>query len=266
MDCHLSMPQLSGSIRKEIRSLDRSRIRRQSGLFVVEGEKCVQDTLPYYECHYLIATPQWIDGNRCTMLGGISDDNIYRASPSEIARVSRMPSAPEVMAVYRIPDYIKPACPGENGLVVALDCVQDPGNLGTILRICDWMGVTDILASRDTVDVYSPKVVQSTMGSIARVKVHYIDDLSAELSIARQRGVAVYGTFLDGESIYDRDLAQNGIIVMGNEGKGVSPKVASVVSHRLLIPSFPPDRPTAESLNVAVATAITLAEFRRRQM
>lgn len=162
-----------------------------------------------------------------------------------------------MIAVYRIPEL---SAPDFSGLVVALDCVQDPGNLGTIMRVADWMGVHTILASTDTVDCYSPKVVQATMGAISRVRVHYCN-----LSDVLRGKDHVYGTFLDGSNIYDAALSPSGIVVMGNEGKGISPEVASTVTHRLRIPSFPPDVPTSESLNVAVATAITLAEFRRRQ-
>ncbi len=147
-------------------------------------------------------------------------------------------------------------------LSIALDGIQDPGNLGTIIRVADWMGVRHIICSRDTVDVYNPKVVQATMGAISRVKVYYAD-LSDVLRKLRE-SMPVYGTFLDGDNIYATELTEEGIIVMGNEGKGVSEPVANLATKRLYIPSYPPGEQTSESLNVAVATAITLSEFRRQ--
>lgn len=146
-------------------------------------------------------------------------------------------------------------------LVVALDGVQDPGNLGTIIRACDWFGVTTILCSRDTVDAFNPKVIQSTMGAIGRVKLHYVD-LPAIISQLPDT-TPLIGTFLDGENIYATKLPQSGMIVMGNEGHGISAEVAELINCRLYIPPYPADASHVESLNVAMATAITLAEFRR---
>ena len=146
-------------------------------------------------------------------------------------------------------------------LSLALDGVQDPGNLGTIIRIADWFGITHIYCSQDTADVYNPKVVQATMGSIARVKVEYGNLLALVESLPAD--VPVYGTLLDGDNIYQQQLENRGLIVMGNEGKGISPALAKKVNRRLLIPNFPEGRATADSLNVAIATAITCSEFRR---
>jgi len=147
-------------------------------------------------------------------------------------------------------------------LCLALDEVQDPGNLGTIIRIADWFGIEHIFCSQGTADVYNPKVVQATMGALARVHVHYVN--LSEL-IDSLPDIPVYGTFLDGTNIYEQELSQTGIIVMGNEGNGISPEVRKVINRRLYIPNYPANRPTSESLNVAVATAITCAEFRRRK-
>jgi TrmH family RNA methyltransferase len=146
-------------------------------------------------------------------------------------------------------------------LCIALDGVQDPGNLRTIIRIADWFGIDTIICSLTTADAYAPKVVQATMGSIARVKVIYTD--LVEYLKGLDKDIPIYGTLLDGENIYSKQLTPNGIIVMGNEGNGISPAVRELVNSHLLIPSYPPDRPSAESLNVAIATAITVAEFRR---
>lgn len=149
-------------------------------------------------------------------------------------------------------------------LNLALDGVQDPGNLGTIIRIADWFGIEHIYCSLDTADVYNPKVVQATMGSIARIKVEYgnLQALMESLSLE----TPIYGTLLDGENIYQQKLENRGFIIMGNEGKGISPALTKLVNHRLLIPNFPEGRATADSLNVAIATAITCAEFRRQDI
>jgi TrmH family RNA methyltransferase len=149
----------------------------------------------------------------------------------------------------------------ERSLCLALDDVQDPGNLGTIIRIADWFGIEDIFCSRGTVDVYNPKVVQATMGAIARVRVHYVD---LPEFIASMGSTPVYGTFLDGKDMYGCQLSGNGLIVMGNEGNGISGEIERMVNNKLYIPNYPAERATSESLNVAVATAIVCAEFRRR--
>ena len=153
--------------------------------------------------------------------------------------------------------------PSHTSLAIALDGVQDPGNLGTIIRIADWFGVSQIYCSRDTADVYNPKVIQATMGSIARVEVSYtelnklIDSLPDEYPL--------YGTLLDGNNIYEEPLSEGGLIIMGNEGNGISSKIRAKINHRLLIPNYPEGHETADSLNVAIATAIVCNEFRRRK-
>ena len=146
-------------------------------------------------------------------------------------------------------------------LTLALDGVQDPGNLGTIVRLADWFGIRHIFCSFDSADIYNPKSTQATMGALARVDVHYVDLPLALRSVE----APVYGTFLDGQDIYTQDLSAHGVIVMGNEGRGISKAVAELVSHRLFVPPYPAQRPTVESLNVAIATAIVCAEFRRCQ-
>ena len=140
--------------------------------------------------------------------------------------------------------------------------MQNPGNLGTIIRLADWFGITDIVCSADSADCFNPKVVQATMGAIIRVRVHYTD-LQRWLSEQRSKGVKIYGTFLDGENIYKTEKGSCGVIVMGNEGQGISPECEQSVTHRLYIPPYPADNPGSESLNVAIATAITCSEFRR---
>lgn len=256
--------ELTNSLRKTIISLDTVKGRRQSGLFAVEGVKAILETLPYFRLHSFWATAEWMDLNGTSLPAGISVNIIPKR---EFDRISFLKTPQGAMAVYYIPDYDAEPNESEVGdtLTLALDGVQDPGNLGTIIRIADWFGIDTILASRNTADVYSPKVVQATMGAIGRVKVFYVD-LARTLTGLR-KDIPVYGTFLDGENIYQAGVNPGkGVIVMGNEGNGISPEVARCVSVRLLIPSFAAEegREKVESLNVGVATAVTVAEFRRR--
>jgi TrmH family RNA methyltransferase len=249
---------LTNRLRKDVASLGDARSRREMGCFIAEGTKCVRDTWANFDCVYLMATSQWLNANADIIGSGITTIAVTR---NDIARMSQLKTPSEVIAVYRLPQHIFDATDYRLGLTLALDGVQDPGNLGTIIRVADWFGVEHILCSPDTVDCFNPKVVQATMGAIARVKVVYHDLNEAFRQLAN---VPLFGTFLDGENIYSTSLPTHGIIVMGNEGKGISSNVRRVITNRLLIPSFPADRPTSESLNVAMATGIVLSEFRRR--
>ena len=168
----------------------------------------------------------------------------------------------QVLALFPIDGPSAATCAlADDELVLALDGIQDPGNLGTIIRIADWFGIQRIYCSTDTADAYNPKVVQATMGSIARVSIYYTD--LRQFIANRPEGMPVYGTLLDGENLYAQQKENRGIIVMGNEGRGISPEIIPLLTHRLLIPPYPADRRTAESLNVATATAIVCAEMRR---
>ena len=215
------------------------------------------------------------------MMGGKSAATVTEISDEELRRLSFLQHPQQVLATFPIP-----ASPTLNSqlstvnyqlstlnsqlstlnsqLSLALDGIQDPGNLGTIIRIADWFGIETIFCSPDTADAYAPKVVQATMGSLARVKIVYQD--LATLIDALPADFPVYGTLLDGNDIYAEPLTPHGLIVMGNEGNGISAEIAQKINRRLLIPNFPADRPTADSLNVAIATAITCAEFRRRHL
>lgn len=251
LDSNSNYMQLTNAQRKTFASLATAKGRRQTGLFMVQGEKCVRDTIGHFELVALVCQPDQAD-----QWAGLPA--LVEAKREDMLKISTLATPPGVVAVYRIPEP-QAKMPDNQALSLALDCVQDPGNLGTIMRVADWMGVRDIFASEDTADVWNPKVVQATMGAISRVRVHYCD----LPSLLGQYDMPVYGTFLDGENIYQSTLSPFGVIVMGNEGRGISTAVAACVSHRLLIPSYPPGEPTSESLNVAVATAITLSEFRR---
>lgn len=245
---------------KYINSLQLKKNRMSERRFVAEGPKVVGDLMALSAPVLVVATSEWMAS--CSQ-GLPETTERYEVTDEELKKVSFLQHPQQVLAVF--PMYAEgtsTSLPPEDELCLALDGVQDPGNLGTIIRIADWFGITRILCSRDTADVYNPKVVQATMGSIARVQVVYTD-LQALLEQARGH-LPVYGTLLDGEDLYQKQLTPGGIIVMGNEGNGISEAIRPLVSERLLIPSFPPSRPTAESLNVAIATAVVCAEFRRR--
>ena len=239
---------------KFIRQLEQKKFRHREGLFVAEGTKVVGDLLKAgYIPHSLYATPDWIARHSVAEATEVTDD--------ELTRLSFQQHPQQVLALFPIPE---PAdlSPLTSHLSLLLDGVQDPGNLGTIIRIADWFGISNIICSEDTVDAYNPKVVQATMGSIARVNIIYTNLL--ELLDGLPADFPVYGTLLDGENIYTQELTPHGLIIMGNEGNGISDAVRQRVNRRLLIPDFH-NGDTADSLNVAIATAITCSEFRRRQ-
>lgn len=240
-----------------VASLGNARSRREEKCFIAEGTKCVCDTWNAFKCRYLFATLAWVE-THAKELSGAQPIVVKRA---DMERMSQLSTPSQVLAVYELPEAKFDEASLSSNLVIALDRVQDPGNLGTIMRIADWFGITDIVCSTDTVDVYNPKVVQATMGAISRVKVTYLDLVDL---IKRNTDIPVYGTFLDGRNIYETSLTPHGIVVMGNEGQGISDEIGALIKRRLFIPSYPQERPTSESLNVGMATAITIAEFRRR--
>ncbi len=253
--------QQGRALRRLIADLDDARGRREARAWKAEGTKCAGDLLGLFPCRVLVATDAWLaqHPSASTMAG-----SVVAVPPREMERMSRLQSPPPVIAVFDMPDTELPPRDGRN-LMLALDTVQDPGNLGTIIRTADWMGVRHILATRTTADCFAPKVVMATMGALARVSVHYLDNLAAELIARHDAGAEILGTFLDGTDMFATPLPASGdgcIVVMGNEGRGISDEVGSTVTRRLLIPSYPPGAPTSESLNVATATAITLARLR----
>ncbi len=249
---------LSKSKIKLIKSLEMRKFRDKEGLFVAEGPKVVGELMTKWTPAYLVSLPRWAE-EHAEAVARVTECDIV---PEEmLRRCSLQPSPQDVLAVFPLPGREWDASGREPALCLALDGVQDPGNLGTIVRAADWFGVERIVCSPNTADAYAPKAVQATMGALARVCVSY-SDLPFLLGNC---GLPVYGTFLDGASLYQRPLSSDGFIVMGNEGRGISPEVERVVTERLLIPSYPPGRTTSESLNVGVATSIVLAEFRRRE-
>ena len=243
---------------KFIHSLELKKNRRQEGVFVAEGPKVVGDLLEMMRPTFLIATSEWMSANQ-----DLQTDEWLEVTDEELAKASFLKHPQQVLGTFPIPPSLHEVSPevDTNQLSLMLDGVQDPGNLGTIIRIADWFGINDVYCSQDTADVFNPKVVQATMGSIARVRVHYAD--LPELLSHLPEDYPIYGTLLDGENIYETRLQPHGAIIMGNEGKGLSTAIIQRLTHRILIPNYPPNRPTADSLNVAVATAIVCAEFRR---
>ena len=238
---HLSKNQI-----KWVRSLQQKKQRDAEGVFVAEGHKCVEELRNAFEL-VLLVTP----------------DN---ATEVEIAQMSNLRTPQGEIGVFRKrPISISTLNSQLSTLSIALDGVQDPGNLGTIIRTCDWFGVHDIYCSKDTADCYNPKVVQATMGALARVRVHYMN-IEEYLQQMREAGVPIYGTLLEGGNMYkDGAIADKnkGVIIMGSEGNGISPAIRELITHPIRIPSYPADAETSESLNVGIATAIVLAEFRR---
>lgn len=238
-----------------VRSLADKRARTEHGLFVAEGEKLISE---------LLASPMRV--RRIYSLAGVFDtrnDCVETVSEREMERISQLKTPNNSLAVVEIPTHSLRSVDAAHSLVLALDRVQNPGNLGTIMRLADWFGITDIVCSEDCADCFNPKVVQATMGAIIRVNVHYTD-LAAWLDGENRSGTPIYGTFLDGDDIYSTDLSTCGVIVMGNEGRGIGDECAASVSRRLFIPPYPADRRGSESLNVAIATSVICAEFRRR--
>jgi len=242
---------ISKNQQKYIRQLEQKKYRKREGCFVAEGTKVVGDLLKRYQPLAIYATESW-DAPK-----GVSYTLV---SEEELQRVSFQQHPQQVLAIFPIPQPTDPVSL-RGSLTLALDGVQDPGNLGTIIRIADWFGIDTIICSEETADAWNPKVIQATMGSIARVNVIYANLL--ELLDTLPSDYPVYGTFLDGENIYTQTLSGEGLIIMGNEGNGISDAVRAKVNRRLLIPDFH-QGDTADSLNVAIATAITCSEFRRR--
>ena len=262
---------------KYIHSLQTKKGRNTENSFVAEGPKVVKDLLAVFQPELIVATADWLCENEQLIQNerfALHSDQIIEVSQEELSKVSFLQHPQEVLVVLKqkhSSDYFTVTQHGPESkeeafdyakeLILALDGVQDPGNLGTIIRIADWFGIEQIICSEDTADMYNPKVVQATMGSLARVNLMYTK-LTDFLDYLPDH-TPVYGTLLDGKNIYEETLTEHGVIVMGNEGNGISSEVRERINRRLFIPNFPKDRVTAESLNVATAAAITCSEFRR---
>ena len=244
-----------------IRSLEHKKFRAQHGLFVIEGDKTVRevlDSILYVE--YLFAKPAWTEQLPAHLLE--KANHIIFINDKELSQISFLKSPNQAIALVQIPDYQLDLDEITEGLSLYLDEVQDPGNLGNIIRIADWFGIRHVFCRQGCADPFNPKTVQSTMGAIIRVKTYQADDSFFQQMKSHHPDFPIYGTFLNGENLYNAQLTSKAMIVMGNESKGISDEVAQYVRRRLAIPSYPPDEPTSESLNVSAAAAIVCAEFR----
>jgi TrmH family RNA methyltransferase len=242
---------ISKSDVKYIQSLAHKKFREEEGVFVIEGVKMVGELIAEFpeKIVQLYATQQWSDENKQGMSQGIP---VTIVDEKELLRISQLNTPNQVVATVKIP--LQKMDLALTGLTLVLDQIQDPGNLGTIIRTCDWFGVQNIICSLDTVDAYNPKTVQSAKGSLLRINIQYLDLCSYLIS---KKGTPVYAAVLEGKSIHDVHLKESAILVIGNEAKGISKEVMSLTSHAITIPS----RGKAESLNAAIATAIILSSF-----
>ncbi len=254
---------------KLFRLLQQKKCRYEKRLFIVEGEKMVNEAFRSSYCiDYLIATNKWLNQNH-KLIRPSSKIEVMEADKKEIQRISSLTTSQDVVAVLKMPNqtfnfnYI-----GDN-LILFLDSINDPGNLGTILRIADWFGIENVVCSANTVDLFNPKTIQATMGAIFRVKVFYTEtskffqQLQENVSNTDTE-IPVYGAFLNGENIYHHQLSNHGIIVLGSESHGVLPDTQKNITQKIYIPKYPVNKATAESLNVSMAAAIICSEFRRR--
>lgn len=236
-----------------VRSLADKRSRTASGLFVAEGEKLIGELRISRFCVRKIFALE----------GVFEGPEVETVSAHDMERISLLKTANNSLALVEIPHHELDLHSLAGKLILALDDVQNPGNIGTIIRLADWFGIEDIVCSHGCADCFNPKVVQATMGAILRVRVHYTD-LGRFLEEASVQDIPVYGTFLEGNNLYDSQLTKAGIVLMGNEGRGISAGIGKYVTHKLFIPPYPADRQGSESLNVAMATGVVCAEFRRQ--
>lgn len=248
---------LSKSKIKLITSLSQKKFRDETGLFIAEGTKLVNDLAPAFACSILIATSEWLKSN-----AKINATELIEVDEHELQKITNQKSPQGVLAVFEKPVYKWKNNNLSLKLSLALDDIQDPGNMGTIIRVADWFGITDIFCSEHSADAFNTKTVQATMGALSRVRVHTVN--LADFLGNTSPEVPIYGTFMNGENIYTKTLTPHGIILMGNEGNGISPEIEKLVTERLLIPNYPIGQITSESLNVGVATSLVCAEFRRR--
>ena len=239
---------ISKNQHKLITSLSQKKYRQKHKLFIAEGVKVVEELLnSSFEVENLFCSDEFSSN--------VSEDKIIRVSETDLKKVSSLKTPNKVLGVFKIPDekLLK-----NKGLVVVLDAINDPGNLGTIIRLCDWFGVDELICSKDTVDCYNQKVVQASMGSLTRISIHYVD----LVDYLQETSLPTFIADMDGENVYKTNLPKEGILIMGNEANGVSEEIKNLVNHKISIPRFGETQET-ESLNVATATAILLSEFKR---
>lgn len=248
---------------KFIQSLRLKKGREAENLFIAEGSKLVTDLLnSNFKIHSVFATGDWLDSQKIPQPTGLETNFV---SADELKKISSLSTPNQVLAIVHIPEFVFHLSELQNNLTLVLDDISDPGNLGTIIRIADWFGISQVLCSNDSVDVFNPKVVQATMGAIIRVKIHYLDLESFFRENAANAQLPVYGTFLEGDNVFETSLNHSGFIIMGNEAHGIAGHLQKYITQKLYIPNYPLGQATCESLNVSAATAIVCAEFRRRK-
>lgn len=251
-----------------VKSLHQKKKRREHGLFLAEGDKLVREYLQSgMEVEELYAGTEWLRRNAELFSSNVQT---FGADDHDLSRITTLVTPPPVIALVRIPEvHIAPEECFE-GYTLLLDGIRDPGNLGTIIRTADWFGIQRIVASDDSAEQWNPKVVQSSMGSLTRVRVinaepvRFIADMQ---EVARKQNSdvpPVYGAFMNGENVYSADLTASGIIVIGNEASGIREATEELIDHKIGIPNYAQGDHQPESLNAAIATALVLAEFRRR--
>lgn len=258
----MSVEKLTSSWKKRLSLLGKRKYRLEFGIFAVEGEKAFKELAATgkYKLEVIVATAGW--WRRCIIRDNASV-HYFMADSKEMSRLSSLVSPPDVIGYFRLPEPEGLNVSSlSDKLTLVLDGIQDPGNLGTIIRLSDWWGVEDIICSSETADCYSPKVVQATMGALGRVNVIRTDSIPEVLRQANKEGLDVFGTFMDGKDVFATKLPYAGILIMGGEGRGISEGLLPFIGTRLTIPSYPPGEPHVESLNVATATAILLGQFR----
>ncbi len=242
---------------KFINSLAKKKFRDETGFFIAEGTKLVNELSKIFTCETVFATTEWFQEN--TLPASFAH---FEVAENDIEKLSQQKTPQGIIAVFRKPIQNLDVNNLKNKLILMLDGIQDPGNLGTIIRLADWFGITDIICSPETADAFAPKVVQASMGAMASVNVFYTP--LADIILQLRKSVSVYGTFMEGSNIYTEKLSRDGIILLGNEGKGISPEIEKLVTKKLMIPEFASGKKASESLNVAIAGAIVCSEFRRR--
>ena len=243
---------VSKNQKKLIRSLKQKKYRKQNGLFVVEGIKVINEFL---NTHFKLQN-LYVLNAEMHLFNNVSKDKLVNVNHTELNQISFLTTPQKALAVFKIPEEKNILT--NSGLQLALDDVKDPGNLGTIIRLCDWFGIEKLICSAETVDCYNPKVVQATMGSLTRVKIEYLD----LKNYIENTNLPVFGAFMNGENVYKSKLPENALLIMGNEANGISSDIETRITKKISIPRFGKIKVT-ESLNVATATAVLLSEFRR---
>jgi TrmH family RNA methyltransferase len=248
---------------KFISSLKQKKFRQEQGFFIAEGLKLVKDLITSsFQIEEILAYKEIV--GELTLASKSKEIPVVEVSPQLMSRLSNLVTPSPVLAVVKIPTEHKPLPDVQKELILFLDDLKDPGNTGTIIRLADWFGIDHVVCSEDTVELFNPKVVQATMGSIARINVHYVK--TSKFFSTLTKDINIYGAFLEGENIWNATLQNNGIIVIGNESLGIGSETASFVTRKLFIPPFHSSQKlgSAESLNVTTATGIICSEFRRR--